>query len=50
MEPFFIGAVSSEDFTAFDNDDSEWTADLEVNNTLISFKIETGAQVNILPF
>ena len=34
----------------FDNDDNKWTADLEGNNTLISFKIDTGAQVNILPF
>ena len=42
-EALFIGAVNSEDFTPFDNDDTEWTADLEVNNTLIAFKIDIGA-------
>ena len=49
-EALFIGAVSSGDFTPFDNDDSEWATDLKVNNTLISFRIYTGAQANILPF
>ena len=29
-EALFIGSVSREDFTAFDNDYSIWTADLEV--------------------
>ena len=29
-EALFIGSVSCEDFTAFDNDHSIWTADLEV--------------------
>ena len=49
-EALVIGTVCSEDFIAFDNDDSEWTADLEVNNILISFKIDAGAQAKILPF
>ena len=49
-EALVIGTICSEDFTAFDNDDSEWTADLEVNNILISFKIDAGAQAKILPF
>ena len=49
-EALVIGTVCSEDFTAFDNDDSKWTADLEVNNILISFKIDAGAQAKILPF
>ena len=46
-EALFIGAISNEDF---DNDDNEWAADLEVKNTLISFKIDTGAQANVMPF
>ena len=29
-EALFIGSVSCEDFTAFDNDYSTWTTDLEV--------------------
>ena len=47
IEALFIGAISNEDF---DNDDSEWAADLEVKNTLISFKIDTDAQANVMPF
>ena len=39
----FIGTVSNEDSTPSDNYNNEWTADLEVNNTLINFKIDTGA-------
>ena len=40
-EVLFIDYVSNEDFTPFDNDDNEWTANSEVNKTLISFKIDT---------
>ena len=49
-EYVFLVAISSEDFTAFNNDDSEWTADLEAINILISFKIDTDAQANMLTF
>ena len=41
---------SDDDFAPFDNDNNKWTANLNVNNTFISFKIDTGAQANILPF
>ena len=47
-EDLFIDAVSNEDFTLFENGGNKWTADLEVNNIFISFKIDTqGAQANI---
>ena len=39
----FIGTISNEDSTPSDNYNNEWTADLEVNNTLINFKIDIGA-------
>ena len=49
-EALFIGAISNEDFTPFDNDDNKWTAHLEVNSTLISFKIDTDAEANVMLF
>ena len=36
-EALFIGAIRNEDFRPFDNDGNKWAADLEVNNTFISF-------------
>ena len=42
----FAGAVGTSD-----TDDSEdWTIDLTTNGTLINYKIDTGAQTNILPY
>ena len=49
-EALFIGAVSNEDLTPFDNDNKKLTANLETNSTFISFKIDTGTRTNILPF
>ena len=49
-EALFIGAISNEDFIPFGNDNNKWTTDLDVNNTLISFKIDTGAQAKVMPF
>ena len=40
-EALFIGALSNENVLPFDNDDDKWTANLEVNNTFLSFKIDT---------
>ena len=49
-ENFFIGAIKNENMISFDeNDDREWTIDLTVNKTLINFKIDSGAETNIIP-
>ena len=49
-ENFFIRAVKNEDMISFDkNDDKEWTIDLIVNKVLINFKIDSGAEANIIP-
>ena len=46
----FTGSVSDEDFASFGIYENKWAANLNVNNTFISFKIDTGAQANILLF
>lgn len=43
--PFFVDTVEGEKSVSVD----EWTACLKVNGTDISLKLDTGAQVNILP-
>ena len=50
IEASLIVAVSNEDFTPFEYESNEYAANLEVNNTFISFKIDTGAQESILSF
>ena len=47
-EHLFIGAVTSDENLKFEENDNEWSIDLDVNGTLINFKINSGAQVNIL--
>ena len=47
-EHWFIGAVTSNDNFKFQENDNEWSIDLDANGTLINFKIDSGAQVNIL--
>ena len=45
----FIGAITSDENLKFEESDKEWSIDLDTNGKLISFKIDSGAQVNILP-
>ena len=46
FEHFFIGTVSDNDLISFDDD---WCIDLKTNGTIINYKIDSGAQANILP-
>ena len=47
-ENLFIGAVFiNNDLITFDD---AWTVDLSTNDTIINYKIDTGAQANILPY
>ena len=47
-ENLFIGAVFiNDDLITFDD---AWTVDLSTNDTIINYKIDTGAQANILPY
>ena len=46
----FIGAVTSDEKLKFEESDNEWSIDLDPNGTLINFKVDSGSQVNILPF
>ena len=48
-EHLFISAVTSDENLKFEKNDNEWSTDLDANGTLINFKIDSGAQVNILP-
>ena len=49
-ENFLIAAVKNEDKISFDeNDDKEWTINLIVKEALINFKIDSGAEANIIP-
>ena len=43
--PFFVGVVNSKSTNPSPN---EWSIQLQVNNSPINFKIDTGAQVNVL--
>ena len=45
----FIGAVTSDENLKFEGNDNEWLIDLDANGTLMNFKINSGAQINILP-
>ena len=45
----FIGLVTSNDNLKFEENDNKWSIDLDTNGSLINFKIDSGAQVNILP-
>ena len=45
----FIRAVTSDANLKFEESDNKWSIDLDKNGTLINFKIDSGAQVNILP-
>ena len=45
-EPLFISVVEDQENSSSEN---EWTTDLLVNQTLLSFKIDSGAQANITP-
>ena len=45
-ETLFIGTITGNDLISFD--DKEWAIDIVANNTVINFKIDTGAQANIL--
>ena len=47
-ETLFIGTITGNDLISFD--DKEWTIDIVANNAVINFKIDTGAQANILPY
>ena len=53
-DEFFIGTVTQENLTidALESPDNEldWLVPLESNGAVISYKIDTGAQANILPF
>ena len=48
-EHMFIGAVTSNENLKFEESENEWSIDLDTNGTLINFKIDSGAHVNILP-
>ena len=45
----FTRAVTSDANLKFEESDNKWSIDLDTNGTLINFKIDSGAQVNILP-
>ena len=45
----FIGTVTSDENLKFEESDNESSIDLDTNGTLINFKIDSGALVNILP-
>ena len=46
-ETLFIGAVTDEDLNSLHE---EWTIDLVSNGTTINYKLDSGAQANILPY
>ena len=43
-QPSFIGAIGSKRVA-----DKDWYVNLRINNCTISFKIDTGAQCNVMP-
>ena len=43
LEELFIGQVQKDDHK------QEWKASLQVNNNLVEFKLDTGAQANVIP-
>ena len=45
-ESLFIGNVEDKEISSSEN---EWAVDLLINKTLLSFKIDCGAQANIIP-
>ena len=45
-ESLFIGVVKDEENSSSEN---EWTTELLVNQKLLSFKIDSGVQANIIP-
>ena len=47
-EHLFIGAITSDENLKFEENDNEGSIDLDTNGTLINFKINSGAQVNVL--
>ena len=45
---FFIGALTNDRIT-FD-EENDWCIDLNTNGSVVNFKIDTGAQANVLPW
>ena len=45
----FIGTVTSDENLKFEESENEWSIVLDANGTLRNFKIDSGAQVNIVP-
>ena len=45
----FIGTVTSDENLKFEESENEWSIVLDTNGTLRNFKIDSGAQVNIVP-
>ena len=43
LEELFIGQIQKDDHV------QEWKASLQVNNNLVEFKLDTGAQANVIP-
>ncbi len=46
-DEFFVGAVNTDNSDA--DSEGEWISALVVNGSLVPFKLDTGAQVNVLP-
>ena len=47
-EHFFIGTVTN-DLITF-KEENDWCTDLNTNGSVVNFKIDTGAQANVLPW
>lgn len=43
-QPFFIGTIGSKQVA-----DKDWYVNFKINNCTIPFKIDTGAQCNVMP-
>ena len=48
IDALFIGTVNTEQPNA--KTDKSWFSSITVNNTLVQFKLDTGAEANVLPF
>ena len=44
-QPFFIGTIGSKQVA-----DKDWYVNFQINNCTIPFKIDTGAQCNVMPW
>ncbi|XP_044749567.1 uncharacterized protein LOC123310198 [Coccinella septempunctata] len=45
-EELYIGSVEN----STSSTKSNWTVDLKINNEIVNFKVDTGADVNVIPF